>query len=184
MGDDDALRATLRESQRLGFLGARPIEDVLAHARVFVRALDGGASRAGSTIVDLGSGGGVPGLVIAHDLADVRLTLVDRRTKRSDFLERVVRRHGWSERVRVLGVDAQVLASDEAHTFDAVVARGFGPPAATLELAARLVEVGGRIVLSEPPSGDRWDGSALVRLGLTREELVDPAGRVVIFHRH
>ncbi len=164
--DLDDLRAALADAQRLGLLGARPIDDVVEHARGFVDALD--ALGPGGRVADLGSGGGVPGLVIAHDRPDLRLTLVDRRTKRTDFLERVVRRLGWVDRVTVVAADAVAVADTSPHGFDAVVARGFGPPESTLEVAVRLVRPGGRIVISEPPTGDRWPRATLERLGLRR----------------
>ena len=63
--------------------------------------------------------------------------------------------------------------------FDAVVARGFGPPEITLGLAVRLVRPAGRIVISEPPTGDRWDSELLVALGLRRL----PVGPVSVFRR-
>lgn len=177
----DALRDALTESQRLGLLGDRPIDDVVEHARAFVHALDGCAGR----VVDLGAGGGVPGLVIAHDRPDLRLTLVDRRSKRTDFLQRMVSRLGWSERVDVVTGDVELMVQsvvEEASApFDIAVARGFGPPDLTLGFAARLVGDGGRIVISEPPSGDRWDPDQLADLGISRSESGDQ--RVVCFVR-
>ena len=59
---DRALAEALAVSQRLGMLGERPIDEVIAHAGAFVDALAGTRG----TVVDLGSGGGVPGLVIAR----------------------------------------------------------------------------------------------------------------------
>ncbi len=156
------LVAALEDAQRLGFLGSRPIPDVIAHARGFVRALE--AQPDITSVLDLGSGGGLPGLVIAHDLPTMRVTLLDRRAKRTDALERVVRRLGWQERIEVVCQDVETFRRDE--TFDAVVARGFGPPAFTLSSAARLVRSGHPIVISEPPDTDRWDDDLLRRLGL------------------
>ena len=98
-------------------------------------------------MVDLGAGGGVPGLVIAHDRPDLRLTLVDRRSKRTDFLRRVVRRLRWSTRVDVVTADVEaVIGRRGPAAFDAAVARGFGPPDTTLRFATQLVRAGGRIV--------------------------------------
>ena len=51
------------------------------------------------TVVDLGSGGGVPGLVIARARPDLRVVLVDRRSSRTDHLSRLVRRLGLDDRV-------------------------------------------------------------------------------------
>jgi 16S rRNA (guanine527-N7)-methyltransferase len=160
-----ALVDALLDSQRLGFLGSRPIPEVIEHARGFVRALEAG-DRSVESVLDLGSGGGVPGLIIAHDLPTVRLTLLDRRAKRTDALERLVRRLGWQDRVTVACIDVTTFHPDDL--FDAVVARGFGPPEFTLTQAVRFVRDGGPIVISEPPEANRWDDRLLVELGLRR----------------
>lgn len=179
MTDQLALMAALTESQRLGFLGSRPIEEVIEHARAFVaglRLVDGGCR-----VIDLGSGGGVPGLVIAHDRPDLQVTLLDRRTKRTDFLERMVRRLGWDERVSVIAGD--VADFDPHPRFDAAVARGFGPPTQTLRVAASMVRPGGFVVISEPPQGDRWDADVVASLCVERVRSPVAAGRVVVFAR-
>jgi 16S rRNA (guanine527-N7)-methyltransferase len=174
----DRLHETLSESQRLGFLGDRPIDEVVIHARGFVDALVGTTG----TVLDLGSGGGVPGLVIAHDRPDLSVVLVDRRQKRTDFLRRAVMRLGWSDRVSVVEGDASAVANMSGGEFDAVVARGFGPPEITVALAHRLVRARGRVVISEPPAGDRWDERRLADIGVSRVE-AGPSS-VVVFVRH
>jgi 16S rRNA (guanine527-N7)-methyltransferase len=159
------LTDTLRLAQRVGFFGERPIPDVIEHARCFVDALEGVTG----TVADLGSGGGVPGLVIAVDRPDLEVVLVDRRQKRTDFLLRAVARLGYEHRVTVRCDDVERMAASAATVFDAVTARGFGPPASTLRLGERLVAPGGPIVISEPPSGDRWDPGLLDELVLVHE---------------
>ncbi len=176
MSFDPQVYEVLEESQRLGFLGGRDVSEVIDHARAFVRALSG----IDGVVVDLGSGGGVPGLVIAHDRPDLELFLVDRRAKRTDFLDRVVRRLRWNDRVSVLCVDASALGS-HVPAVDALVARGFGPPMETLAIGASAVRHGGRIVISEPPSGDRWVDEAIAGLGVSRVDDVDDP--VAIFVR-
>ena len=106
MAPTPALLDALASSQRLGMLGDRPIADVVDHAGAFVAAL--AASR--GTVVDLGTGGGVPGLVIASARPDLRLVLVDRRATRTDHLGRLVRRLGLADRVEVVTADAAALA--------------------------------------------------------------------------
>jgi 16S rRNA (guanine527-N7)-methyltransferase len=146
----------LRRSQQLGFLGDRPIEQVIEHARSFVEALE--MLDFTGPVLDLGAGGGVPGLVIAHDHPARPVTLLDRRRTRTDFLSRMVHRLGWQDRVDVWTRDAEDI---DGHEFDAVVARGFGPPLHTLHTALGWVRVGGFVIISEPPSGDRWEGIAI-----------------------
>ena len=169
----------LRESQRLGFLGARPVEQAAEHAAAFATAL--GGLTAGARLIDLGSGGGLPGLVLAELLPSCSILLVDRRQKRTDFLQRAVRRLGF-EHVEVREGDVAAIASAVESRleppFDAVTARGFGPPEATLRIARRLIGEGGTIVISEPPSGERWDQRLLDDLDLTSERV----GPVRVFH--
>jgi len=166
---DDLLIETLRDAQRLGFFGRRPVEEAAQHARGFVEAI--GPLPSGTRVVDLGSGGGLPGLVLADSYPTASITLVDRREKRTDFLRRAVRRLGW-EHVTVVTADVATLVaqvrSDELVGFDVVTARGFGPPEVTLGFATSLVNPAGRIVISEPPSGNRWDAELLRSLGRTR----------------
>lgn len=158
---------TLREAQRFGFFGDRDVVEAAAHARSFVDAI--GSLPASTRLLDLGSGGGLPGLVVADAFPQVTVVLLDRRQKRTDFLERVVRRLGWTH-VVVLTADARGVrdrvAAGEVDAFDVVTARGFGPPEFTLRLATALCRVGGTIVISEPPSGDRWPEDLLDELGL------------------
>lgn len=171
---DVDVMAVLEESQRLGFLGDRALPEVIEHARSFVDALDG----VEGTVADMGSGGGVPGLVIAHDRPDVKVLLIDRRAARTDFLDRMVRRLRWTQRVEVRCADVADLI-DGAASIDAAVARGFGPPDVTLSMGSRLVRPGGRIVISEPPEGDRWPPELLDDLGVRR--LDDDRGAVSVF---
>jgi 16S rRNA (guanine527-N7)-methyltransferase len=169
----------LRESQRLGFLGARPVEQAAEHAAAFATAL--GPLPAGARLIDLGSGGGLPGLVLADLCPHCSIVLVDRRQKRTDYLQRAVRRLGY-EHVEVREADVDTVAHDveagREPPFDAVTARGFGPHEQTLRLARRLIHPTGRIVISEPPAGDRWDQGFLDELGVGE----DRVGPVRVFH--
>ena len=158
-----ALAEALSEAQRLGFLGARPIKEVIEHSRAFVRALDGRLGR----VVDLGSGGGVPGLVIAIDRPDLDIVLIDRRTKRTDFLARMVRRLDLVDRVEILPADVTVAIDRWPGCFEIVVARGFGPPETTLRAGLKLMTPTGAVVISEPPSGHQWQEPLLAELGVT-----------------
>jgi 16S rRNA (guanine527-N7)-methyltransferase len=165
-GHDEQLTAVLRQAQDLHFLGDRPIPEVIEHARSYCTALTGVAGR----VLDLGSGGGVPGLVIAHDRPDLEVVLLDRRTKRTDFLERAVRRLRCADRVVVVAAEATEYLRTAAGTFDAAVARGFGPGEITLHFGTQAVESGGLIVISEPPEEepDRWPDELLADLRVER----------------
>ena len=78
------LRHVLTEIQRRGAIGRVSIDEAIAHADEYVAALPDDLH--GGELVDLGSGGGLPGLVIVARRPDLRVTLVERRDKRADLL--------------------------------------------------------------------------------------------------
>ena len=161
-GSGTTLVEVLGRARTLGFLGPGPVEDHLAHAAGFLEALRSVTGR----VVDLGSGGGVPGLVVATERPDLELVLVDATAKRCRFLEEVVQQLGLV--ATVIEGRAEIVGRGPLRgTADAVVARSFGPPSATAECAAPLLRLTGLLVVSEPPSGgDRWPAGPLGHLGL------------------
>jgi 16S rRNA (guanine527-N7)-methyltransferase len=178
-GDELLVADVLREAQALGFLGARSIDAVVAHARGFLGPLEGRRR-----VLDLGSGGGVPGLVIAAARPDATIVLLDASERRTDWLRRVVNRLGWTPRVTVVMARAEEAGHEVAwrEQLPAVVARGFSSPRITAECAAGLLELGGVLVVSEPPSPGsevRWSPTALAELGLAPRRWPDRAFRVL-----
>ncbi len=175
---EGALVGALERARRLGFLGPGPIEAHLEHTEAFEAAIATVAGR----LVDLGSGGGVPGLILAVRRPDLDVVLVDAMAKRCAALTEAIAAIGLGN-VRVLHGRAELVARGATRgQADAVVARGFGPPAATAECAAPLLRVGGLLVVSEPPERtDRWDAVGLATLGLEEIGIVDtgPAVRVL-----
>jgi 16S rRNA (guanine527-N7)-methyltransferase len=165
-----SLEDVLGTAQRLGTLGALPIPDVIAHSRQFVDALE---DITGS-VMDIGTGAGVPGLIIAVDRPDLTLVLTDRREARMDALARGVTAMGIRDRVKVLTADVAVLGHSPEHAgaYDAVVCRGFASPEVTATLARPLLKNGGTLIVSEPPTFDpsRWPADLLNRLGFDPPE--------------
>lgn len=162
---DDPLIGVLAAGQDRGMLGPGSLDDHLRHSRAFLELLPLGAR-----VADLGSGGGLPGLVIAHDRPDLRITLIDASQGRADHLWRMVQRLDVGGRVGVEGRPAEVVAHDPAHraTYDVVTARGFGSPGVVAECAVGLLVPGGRLLVAEPPDDpdDRWGPLDAVPLGL------------------
>ena len=158
-----SLEEVLSAAQRLGTLGDRPISEVIEHARYFVAALPPDIS----SVIDIGTGAGVPGLVIAIDRPDLQLTLVDRRATRMDALARGVSAMGLMDRVTVLTADVMDLGKNPDHRghYDVVVCRGFASPEVTAPLARPLLKNGGSLIVSEPPSPEpsRWPADLLER---------------------
>ncbi len=82
----------------------------------------------GVSILDLGSGGGFPGIPIAIMRGDVRVTLLDSIQKKVRVLEDIVAALGLSA-VRVVGGRAEDVGRDGGYagSFDAVIARAVAP---------------------------------------------------------
>ncbi|MGZ4710399.1 MAG: RsmG family class I SAM-dependent methyltransferase, partial [Acidimicrobiales bacterium] len=150
-GADEALVGVLERSRDLGFLGPGPVEPHIEHARRFSAALTGPRP---ARALDLGSGGGLPGLVLILAWPSTVWCLLDANQRRTDFLTDAVDELGVADRVTVVRGRAEEVAHDPAHRgrFDLVVARSFGKPAVTAECAAGFLVVGGMLVVSEPPS--------------------------------
>jgi 16S rRNA (guanine527-N7)-methyltransferase len=153
-----------------GFLGPGPVEDHVRHALGFAEV----AGSRPALCVDLGSGGGVPGLVLAGLWPEVRLVLVDSSARRTAFLEGAVRQLGAQDRVEVVRAAAEEVGRDPGlrGRADLVVARSFAAPPVTAECAAPLLRVDGVLVVSEPPeqNSERWPTFQLGTLGLGAPE--------------
>ncbi|HEY6533152.1 MAG TPA: RsmG family class I SAM-dependent methyltransferase [Acidimicrobiales bacterium] len=176
-----ALQEALERSRRLGALGPGPIRTHVDHAAAFLEAL--AAVPAGSTVVDLGSGGGVPGLVVLEARPDLSLVLLDAMEKRTALLVEAVAAMGAGDRCRVVTGRAEDMGrSDELRgAAVAVLARSFGPPAVTAECGSPFLALGGRLVVSEPPQvSNRWPVAGLAQLGLEIAPDSVPGAQVLV----
>jgi 16S rRNA (guanine527-N7)-methyltransferase len=148
MTDDSALFAALAVIQARGAIGERSLVNAVSHADRFVESIPAGSR----SLIDLGSGGGLPALVIAWRRADVAVTMVERRATRSDLLRRAVASLGLGDRAVVLNTDVSVVAGHVPHSFDVVTARSFADVATTARFVDVLLAVGGTGLVSEPPT--------------------------------
>lgn len=143
--------------------------DHVRHSRVFLSVVDQAPVGRG---LDLGSGGGVPGLILALARPASTWVLLDANARRTAFLTEAVRRLRLEDRVEVVTGRAEEVGrrADHRSDYQLVVARSFARPAVVAECAAPFLAVGGRLVVSEPPHGgdDRWPEDGLSVLGLRR----------------
>jgi 16S rRNA (guanine527-N7)-methyltransferase len=164
------LLEVLTDAQAWGFLGPGDPQAHTVHALAFARTAEAEGGGPPGAFLDLGSGGGVPGLVLALEWPDARALLLDAAQRRCGFLTEAADRLGISARVEVWHGRAEVLAHDPAlrEQLPLVVARSFASPPVTAELAAGFLEVDGLLLVSEPPAPDpsRWSEEGLGSLGL------------------
>lgn len=161
----NALAGVLPEAQEQGFLGPGPVEEHVIRALDLARAVP----EAPGDAIDLGSGGGVPGLPLALLWPHSTWVLLDGSTKRVRFLRHAVGSLGLAGRVRAVEARAEEAARTGLRgTFDLAVARGFAGPAVTAECGAAFLKAGGLMVVAEPPGGapGRWEVAGLAELGM------------------
>ena len=125
-----------------------------------------------ATVVDLGSGAGLPGVVLALVVPTIQVVLLDATKRRTDFLSHVVAELGLGDRVRVVWGRAEELPSFHA---DVVVARAVAPLS---KLAAwsmpHLIGGGSLLALKGESAADELsrDAAGLRRLGVISHELL------------
>lgn len=129
--------------------------------------------RAGGRICDMGSGAGFPGVPLKVLFPAIRLTLIESRAKRTEFLGALVAELGL-EGVDVLTGRSEDLAHDATlrEGFDVVVSRGVAPLRVLLELTLPFCRLRGRAVLQKK-------GDILQELLQTARALNEMGGRLL-----
>lgn len=100
----------------------------------------------GSTVADVGSGAGLPGIPLAILRPDLQVTLIEPLLRRSGFLDLVVDELGLSDRVTVVRARAEDCAGPGHPRFGTVTSRALAPLAKLVGWCWPLVERGGQIV--------------------------------------
>ena len=99
-------------------------------------------------IIDVGSGGGAPGVPLALTFPDRLVTLLEANARKAAFLERI------AEDIPNLRVIRGRAEEQPVDTFGAAVARALAPPPIAAEWCLPLVRPGGITVLYVGPSAD------------------------------
>ncbi|MFQ5700100.1 MAG: 16S rRNA (guanine(527)-N(7))-methyltransferase RsmG [Myxococcota bacterium] len=132
LGGDPALERFIEElaawGSRTNLVGSTDREVLRGHVREALAAAR--ALPRGCRVVDLGSGGGLPGVPIAIARADVDVTLVEIRERRVHFLRHVAR----SLPVRCTILRQRIEERDADQVFDVVLMRAVAPLPASLQL--------------------------------------------------
>lgn len=126
------------------------------------------------SVADVGSGAGLPGLVLAIARPELSFTLIEPMERRVDWLLDQVRSLGLAN---VSVVRARAEDIDDSLLFDSVTARAVGALTKLIPLTAPLVRSGGQLVLLK---GESVEGEiARARKTISRFRLVDPRVEVL-----
>ncbi len=98
-------------------------------------------------VIDVGSGGGVPGVPLRIVFPEIRLTLLEATAKKAAFLRHLTERLELDDVETVVG-RAEQIAHDERFRggFNLVLARGVAPMPALVELTLPFAATGGIVV--------------------------------------
>ncbi|MGH9079322.1 MAG: RsmG family class I SAM-dependent methyltransferase [Acidimicrobiales bacterium] len=172
--------AALGRAVELGFLGPMDLLEQIDHALGFVFVVERERPEGPPAAIDLGTGGGVPGLVVGSCWPECRVTLLDAGRRRTDFLRDELMGL-WSGNIEVVRGRAEEVGRDPAfrQCFDVVTSRSFGPPAVAAECGSPFLVPGGTMVVSEPPgtAPARWPDTGLAHLGLVNGGSAHVGGR-------
>jgi len=184
------LVVVLARAAELGWLGPGPVDKHIDHGLAIAAVVADLGTRCPQNpqaVLDLGSGGGAPGLIVGACVHPRPVTLLEVAVRRVAFLRTAAAELADVATLDVAEGRAEELARRpelDGH-YGIVVARSFGRPAVTAECATRFLADGGWLVVSEPPDPDegeaqasgggrRWDLAGLTRLGFAAPEICDP----------
>lgn len=168
----------LDENDRQNLISKATVEGIWQRHIVDSAQIVGFAQRPDSSWLDIGSGAGLPGVVIAI-LIEGPVTLVEPRRLRAEFLSRTVQRLGLSHRVTVLTAKAERIAG----RFDVITARAVASLDTLLNISSHLstdktlwLFPKGKSAQSELDEvRGKWQGEFRLEQSLT-----DPAAAIII----
>ena len=165
-----------------GFLGPREVDRIwdrhIANCAVVEELIP-----ENSRVFDIGSGAGLPGLVLAIVRPDIQIGLIEPLMRRSQFLEEVIIDLGITNRVKVIRGRAEELKGQSAPV---VTARAVAPLGKLLTWALPLTAKGGQILALKGSSAATESANATdilkgrkAEILLCGQGLVDPQTTVV-----
>jgi len=105
-----------------------------------------------SQLIDVGTGGGLPGIALALARGDLRVTLLEATGKKAKFCDQCIAELGL-DHVKTIHDRAEILGRDANHRqrYDAAVCRAVGTMSTLLEYTMPLIRVGGVVLAMKGP---------------------------------
>lgn len=124
-------------------------------------------------IVDVGSGGGAPGIPLAAAVPEREVTLLESSRRKCEFLER------WTAELPNLSVVCGRAEEQPVDAFGVALAKALAPPPVAAEWCLPLVAPGGAVVLFVGPSAQPEPVAAVAKQ-LAAELVESPPGLLVL----
>ena len=125
-------------------------------------------------IVDVGSGGGAPGIPLAHALSEREVTLLEATRRKCDFLDR------WTDELPNLRVVCGRAEEQPLDAWGVAVAKALAPPPVAAEWCLPLVAPGGAAVLYVGPTAQTDRVAQVAGLLAAELEPGSPSGLLVL----
>ena len=138
-------------ARQAGVLGGHSVETFSRHADGFI--IDDWQDddwQDQKRFIDIGTGAGLPGVLLALKLPSSHWTLVDASERRCTFASAAVSAFGLEDKVSVVHARVEELAhlTHYREQFYGAVARMFGTPPELAECGLPLLKTGGKLVVS------------------------------------
>jgi 16S rRNA (guanine527-N7)-methyltransferase len=152
---------------------------------------------AGGSLLDIGTGGGFPGIPLKIMHPGQPMTLIDSVRKKISFVRHVIRQMPLKG-IEALHTRAETLAAtvSPGDRFDVIVCRALSDPRLALEWSQPLLAGGGRIVLYQGPNSGKGSGTGAMRQVIVNGQIfqqtviaytlpyISYSRRVVVMERH
>jgi 16S rRNA (guanine527-N7)-methyltransferase len=130
-------------------------------------------AREGGPVVDVGSGGGTPGIPLAASLPERTVTLLEAERRKCAFLA------GWARELPNVDVVWGRAEEQQLETFGVAVAKALAEPPVAAEWCLPLVRSGGAAILWVGPSADAERLAAVAERLAARAEDAPPGFAVL-----
>lgn len=179
-------RRLLEKNQVMNLTAITEAKDVATLHLLDCAALLAQADMRGKTVIDVGTGAGFPGMVLAILEPSARFTLLDSLGKRVDFLREVCEQLGLKN-VTCVHARAEEFAAGHRERFDIATSRAVAQLNVLSELTLPLVKVGGLFAAMKSTSTDEEIAaarSAIAQLGGQLAGCTDyPVPETDVIHR-
>jgi 16S rRNA (guanine527-N7)-methyltransferase len=147
------------------------------------------ASLQAQRVIDVGSGGGLPGIPLAIVQPQVQFALLEATGKKASFLQHAAQQLGLGN-VTVINDRAETVGQDREHhreQYDVVLARAVGRLSILLELTVPLATVGGHVLAMKGERASEEIEQAKAALHLLHAHVIDrmvtPTGTIVVIQK-
>jgi len=120
------------------------IFDLIDDSRLFLKHLPAGEQK---NVLDLGTGGGIPGVVLAIHVPKMNFVLIDSIQKKLQALQNIVEQLGLTN-VKIVCSRAEELYKTQGYkkSFDFIVARSVAPLQDVAKWSKELIKPGGKLL--------------------------------------